>query len=105
MGNQILHCPPSAARTQKDLVFLATVPAARRVPAVVLTSDEPIDFLGIGDAPKYHPHWVEAQTLLASSLGATQITNTRSGHFIQTQNPNLVIRQTQKVLATIRHTR
>jgi pimeloyl-ACP methyl ester carboxylesterase len=88
-----------------SIAFLATVPAARRVPAVVLTSDEPIDFLGIGDAPKYHPHWVQAQTLLARSLGGTQITKTRSGHFIQTENPQSVIRQTEKVLATIRHGR
>jgi pimeloyl-ACP methyl ester carboxylesterase len=83
--------------------FLGTLPPPRRVPAVVLTSDRPIDFLGIGDAPAFHPHWVKAQALLAKSLGARQITNTHSGHFIQTENPRLVIQQAKHVLAQVRN--
>jgi pimeloyl-ACP methyl ester carboxylesterase len=81
-----------------SIAFISTLPTVKKVPTVVLTSDKPIDFLGIGDAPKYHPHWVEAQTLLARSLGGKQITNTDSGHFIQTENPALVIAQTKTVL-------
>jgi pimeloyl-ACP methyl ester carboxylesterase len=81
-----------------SIAFLSTLPAAKKVPTVVLTSDKPIDFLGIGDAPTYHPHWVEAQNLLARSLGGKQITNTNSGHFIQTENPALVVAQTKTVL-------
>jgi pimeloyl-ACP methyl ester carboxylesterase len=81
-----------------SIAFVTTLPTVEKVPTVVLTSDKPIDFLGIGDAPKYHPHWVEAQTLLARSLGGKQITNTHSGHFIQTENPALVIAQTKTVL-------
>ena len=85
-----------------SIAFLSTLPPARRVPSVVLTSDKPIDFLGIGDAPRYHPDWVKAQYLLARSLGAEQITNTDSGHFIQTENPALVIAQTKRILAAAR---
>jgi pimeloyl-ACP methyl ester carboxylesterase len=88
-----------------SIAFLATLPKARPVPAVVLTSDEPIDFLGTGEAVKYHPDWVHAQTLLAKNLGGTQITDTHSGHFIQSQNPGLVIQQTSALLTAIRHQR
>ncbi len=81
-----------------SISFLSTLPTVKNVPTVVLTSDKPIDYLGIGDAPTYHPHWVEAQSLLAQSLGSKQITNTDSGHFIQAENPALVIAQTKAVL-------
>ncbi len=67
--------------------LLSTLPTVKKVPTVVLTSDKPIDFLGIGDAPTYHPNWAEAQSLLARSLGGKQITNTDSGHFIQLRIP------------------
>ncbi len=85
-----------------SIAFLATIPTALRVPTVVLTSDKPIDFLGIGDASKYHPNWVRAQYLLARRLGGKQITNTDSGHFIQTENPALVIAQTKAILNAVR---
>ena len=82
-----------------SIAFLSTLPTVKKVPTVVLTSDKPIDFLGIGDAPKNHPDWVEAQSLLARSLRGKQITKTDSGHFIQTENPALVIAQTKTVLS------
>jgi len=85
-----------------SIAFLATLPPVKRVPTVVLTSDEPIDFLGIGDAPGYHPNWVRAQTLLSRSLGAKEITKTGSGHFIQTENPGLVIAETKAVLNVLK---
>jgi len=85
-----------------SIAFLSTLPTVKKVPTVVLTSDKPIDFLGIGDAPTYHPHWVEAQHLLARSLGGKQVTNTDSGHFIQTENPALVIGQTKTVLTALK---
>jgi pimeloyl-ACP methyl ester carboxylesterase len=96
----------SPAAEQPDypssIAFLSTLPPAKKVPTVVLTSDKPIDFLGIGDAPTYHPHWVQAQFLLARSLGGKQVTNTDSGHFIQTENPSLVIAQTKTVLRRLK---
>ncbi len=85
-----------------SIARLAGLPPVKKVPTVVLTSDKPIDFLGIDDAPAYHPHWVEAQHLLARSLGAKQVTNTQSGHFTQTENPALVIAQIKMVLAALK---
>jgi pimeloyl-ACP methyl ester carboxylesterase len=85
-----------------SIAFLSTLPRTATVPTVVLTSDKPIDFLGIGDAPRYRPNWVKAQYLLARSLGGRQITKTDSGHFIQTENPSLVIAQTMTILAAAR---
>jgi hypothetical protein len=100
-------CPPPPScpcshRDESSRGRPSTLPPAKKVPTVVLTSDEPIDFLGTGDAPRYHPHWVEAQTLLARSLSGKQITNTDSGHFIQNENPMLVIDQTKTVLTAAR---
>jgi len=85
-----------------SIAFLSNLPPVKKVPTVVLTSDKSIDFLGVGDAPKFHPQWVQAQHLLAQSLGGRQIINTDSGHFIQTENPALVIAQTKAVLAAAR---
>jgi pimeloyl-ACP methyl ester carboxylesterase len=85
-----------------SIAFLSTLPRAKRVPTVVLTSDKPIDFLGIGDAPRYHPNWVRAQALLSRSLGGRQITNTDSGHFVQTEHPSLVVAQTKRVLEALK---
>jgi pimeloyl-ACP methyl ester carboxylesterase len=85
-----------------SIAFLHNLPPAKNVPTVVLTSDEPIDFLGSGDAAKFQSQWVEAQTLLARSLGGKQITKTMSGHFIQSENPALVIAQTKAMLTAAR---
>ena len=97
-GNGSKNPSGEQADYPSSIAFLSTVPTVKKVPTVVLTSDKPIDFFGTGDATKYHPQWVEAQSLLARSLGGEQITNTDSGHFIQTENPALVIAQTKTVL-------
>jgi pimeloyl-ACP methyl ester carboxylesterase len=81
-----------------SVAFLRGLPAAKKVPTVVLTSDKPIDFLGNGEAAKFQPQWVQAQALLARSTGGKQITKTKSGHFVQSENPALVIAQTKAVL-------
>jgi pimeloyl-ACP methyl ester carboxylesterase len=48
----------------------------------------------------FQPQW--AQSLLARSLGGTQITKTKSGRFMQSENPALVIAQTEAMLAAVR---
>ncbi|MGO9280199.1 MAG: hypothetical protein ACLP3Q_22155 [Streptosporangiaceae bacterium] len=48
-----------------------------------------------------HPNWA-GQALLAKSPGGRQITSTHSGHFIQTENPRLTIRQAKVTLAEAR---
>lgn len=85
-----------------SIAFLRSLPPLTKVPTVVLTSDKPIDFLGNGRAAEFQPRWIEAQRLLAHSLGGKQITKTKSGHFIQSENPALVITQTKAILAAAR---
>ena len=58
-----------------------------------LTADQPFDYLGIGDAGKYWPQWLEAQKLLANSLHAKHITSTDAGHFVGVENPTVVVQQ------------
>jgi len=70
---------------------LDSSPPPPPIPVVVLSSDKPWDYLGIGDAATYWPQWLEAGTLLSSYLGATHITETRSDHFIENENPAAVV--------------
>ena len=46
--------------------------------------------------------WWEAQDLLGAHLNAEHITHTNSGHFIQGENPKLVIASVRKVVGTAR---
>jgi pimeloyl-ACP methyl ester carboxylesterase len=85
-----------------SIAYLRKLPPAQRIPTVVLTSDKPIDFLGNGQPEKFQSQWVKAQALLAHSLGGRQIAKTKSGHFIQSENPTLVIDQTKGVLTAVR---
>lgn len=68
-------------------------PPLPSMPAVVFSADQPFDYLGIGDAEKYWPNWLEAHALLAASLGATHITETSSSHFVANESPALVVEQ------------
>ncbi|HET6671866.1 MAG TPA: alpha/beta hydrolase [Agromyces sp.] len=63
------------------------------IPAVVMSADTPFDYLGIGDAQAYWPEWLEAHAQLAASIGATHITQTHSGHFVENENAALVLEQ------------
>lgn len=76
-----------------SIAALEAAPPLRDIPVVVLTADRPFDYLGIGDAEAYWPNWIDAAALLATSLGATHITETNSGHFVGNENPALVVDQ------------
>lgn len=65
-------------------------PAPRRVPAAVLSSDQPWD-LGVTPGTSTWPAWLAAQDRLARSLHATRISQTDSGHGIAVENPDLVV--------------
>ncbi len=49
------------------LAALETMPPLPAMPAAVLTSDEPFDYLGIGDADTYWPQWLDAAALLSTA--------------------------------------
>ena len=71
------------------------------MPVVVLSADKPFDYLNIGDATAYWPQWLDAATRLSSFLGATHITQTDSDHFIENENPAVVVDQVCAVVAPI----
>ena len=79
-----------------ELEVTAPLPA---MPVALLSADKPYDYLGIGDATTYWPQWLEAAALLSTALNATHITQTNSGHFIENENPELVINQICAVTA------
>jgi pimeloyl-ACP methyl ester carboxylesterase len=68
---------------------------------VVLTSDHQFDF-GAG-GPETWPAWLRAQDQLARLLGARHITDTNSGHFIQGEQPQLVIEAIREIVDAARN--
>jgi pimeloyl-ACP methyl ester carboxylesterase len=72
-------------------------------PAVVLSSDECWFVFPGFDAKETCSAWNAAQDLLAAHLDAEHITHTNSGHFIQGENPKLVIRQIREVVGAARN--
>lgn len=88
-------------------------PSIRRVPAIVLTSDQPYDFKALiasgiipSDAPLdlgtviYQAH-VAGQKRLANLLNAKHVTKTHAGHYIQTEQPQLVINSILEVVKSL----
>ena len=55
-----------------------------------------------GRRARAQPAWLEGQDLLAAHLDAGHITHTNSGHFIQGENPELVIASVREVVAAAR---
>ena len=79
-----------------------------KVPAIVLTADKPyrVDLLPPelvqgGDLLTFD-EWRASQDLLATSLGATHITTTDSGHHIYLYSPELVTRAIRDVVDRVR---
>jgi pimeloyl-ACP methyl ester carboxylesterase len=72
-----------------------------RIPAAVLSSDQPWD-LGITPSASTWPAWREAQARLAVSLRATHVTETDSGHGIAVEQPTLVVTAIQRVIEQTR---
>lgn len=77
---------------------VASGPALPRVPAVVLTAEQPFDF-GAEGAP--WSAWLAAHDELARSLGARHVTDTDSGHLIMVEQPALVADEIRAVLDQI----
>lgn len=90
--------------------------ALHPMPAIVLTSDEPYDFRAMiakemlpKDAPLdfgpilFQTH-LKAQAKLAQSLLAKHITKTHAGHYIHTEQPQMVIDAIREVVDKVRAT-
>ena len=80
----------------RSVGVVAAAPPLRRIPAVVLTADQPFDY---GAGPGTWSAWIAAQTRLAEHLHARHITRTHSGHVIQMFRPGLVTREIRAVVA------
>lgn len=93
---------------------LRNAPALRPMPAVVLTSDQPFDFPDLiakgiipSDAPidfgtvVFQAH-LNAQKRLTRLLNAKQITDTHAGHYVHTEQPQLVIDAIREVVDKVR---
>jgi pimeloyl-ACP methyl ester carboxylesterase len=81
---------------EPSVAALRAAPPVRAIPAVVLTSEKPFDF-GVGGAATW-PAWQAAQDRVAMLLNARHITRTNSGHFIQGEQPQLVIKEIRQVV-------
>ena len=79
---------------------LRAAPPVDGIPAVVLSADKCwfISLASIGTCSA----WNAAQDLLAAHLDAEHITDTDSGHFIQGENPKLVIGSVREVVGAAR---
>lgn len=91
-----------------------TARALRPMPVIVLTSDQPYDFRALvikgilpSDTPVdfgpivFQAH-LAAQERMTQLLHAKHITNTHSGHYIQNEQPQLVIEAIREVVEAVR---
>lgn len=85
---------------ERSLELLHGTPRVRTMPVIVLTSDKRFDF-GAGGAETWQA-WLTAQEHLAKVLNAKRVSDTKSGHAIQMEQPALVINAIREVVATVR---
>src|SRR5215212_577908 len=91
-----------AADYQPSVDALRASPPVGEIPTVVLTSDQCFEFVPGSDTKATCSAWREAQDLLAAHLDAKHITDTDSSHFIQGENPKLVVASVRKVVDAAR---
>ena len=91
-----------AADYRPSVRALRAAPPLGEIPAVVLTSDQCFEFVPGSDAKATCSAWREAQDLLAAHLDAKHIADTDSGHFIQGENPKLVVASIREVVEAAR---
>jgi pimeloyl-ACP methyl ester carboxylesterase len=81
---------------------LRAAPAVRGIPAAVISSDKCWFVFPGFEEEETCSAWSAAQDLLAAHLDAKHITHTNSGHFIQGENPKIVIDTVRKVVGAAR---
>jgi len=86
---------------EPSILALEQTPQLPIIPAIVMSSDHPWD-LQVTPGESTWPGWVAAQAALASSLDATHITETDSGHGIPVEQPALVTDAILDVIETVR---
>jgi pimeloyl-ACP methyl ester carboxylesterase len=94
-----------AADYQPSVDALRFARQVGEIPAVVLTADKCwLTFPGedAAEAEATCQAWLAAQNQLATDLNAKHITDTDSGHFIQGEQPKLVIPSVREVVGAAR---
>jgi pimeloyl-ACP methyl ester carboxylesterase len=94
-----------AADYQPSVRALRAAPPVGEIPAVVLSAEKCwLTFPGedTAEAEATCSAWLEAQDQLATILNAKHITDTNSGHFIQGEQPQLVIDSVREVVGAAR---
>ena len=91
-----------AADYRPSVRALRAAPPVHGIPADVLSADECWFVFPDFDAEETCSAWSAAQDLLAAHLDAEHITDTNSGHFIQGENPKLVIDSVREVVGAVR---
>lgn len=98
----------------KSFEQMRTSSALRPMPTIVLSSDQPYDFKSLIDSgvlpadtpvdfgPIVFQAQLKGQERLARSLHAKQITDTHAGHYIHTEQPQLVIDAIKEVVEKVR---
>jgi pimeloyl-ACP methyl ester carboxylesterase len=83
---------------------LRAAPPVGEIPAVVLTADKCwiSQLFPSADAKATCSAWLAAQDQLATLLNAKHTTDTNSGHFIQGEQPQLVIDAIREVVGAAR---
>ena len=92
-----------AADYRPSVRALSAAPPVRGIPAVVLSADKCWFVFPGFDAKATCSAWLEAQDQLAAHLNAKHVTHTESGHFIQGENPKLVIDSIRQVVGAARN--
>ncbi len=88
-----------AADYQPSVDALRAAPPVREIPVVVLTSDMCFEFVPDGGgADATCQAWRAAHDRLATVLDAEHITDTNSSHFIQGEQPQLVVDAVRQVV-------
>jgi pimeloyl-ACP methyl ester carboxylesterase len=94
-----------AADYEPSVDALRAASPVGEIPAVVLSAEECwLTFPGedAAEAEATCSAWLTAQVQLATLLNAKHITDTNSGHFIQGEQPKLVIHSVRKVVGAAR---
>jgi pimeloyl-ACP methyl ester carboxylesterase len=91
-----------AADYRPSVRALRAAPPVRGIASVVLSADRCWFILPGFDAKETCSSWLAAQDQLSAYLDAEHITDTNSGHFIQGENPELVIDSVREVVGAAR---
>jgi pimeloyl-ACP methyl ester carboxylesterase len=85
----------STAEQSAEQVRASTLPPS--LPIIVISSSRP------AESPEFQQAWAQMQTDLATRLSAEHVVADRSGHFVQYDQPEVVIESIVRILTLVRN--